>query len=427
MVLSSLHTWWYAPAWVAVHHGGPDAGLSTLAPMPDPVTAPAAGPVLLRNAVRHYAWGSRTVLPALLGEAVPAAEPWAEVWMGAHPLDPSYLPDGRSLAEVEPGLPYLVKLLAAEAPLSIQAHPDLDQARAGYAAEAAGGPDPGSADRSYKDANHKPELLVAVEPTQALCGFRTLLGLRGLAHGLGAASWQELVERTCGPGAEDAAALRALLTETLTCSGAHLAGLVADVLAAGAALQPGTDPALAGAVRWVRRLVDLYPGDPGVLTPLVLELVDLAPGDGLFVGAGVLHSYLHGAGVEVQATSDNVLRGGLTAKRVDLAELLRTVRFEPASAHQRVRPRAVAAGLVQYGVPVDDFGVWLAEPAMGTDVVVPVGGPTIVVALGGTVAVDGLALTPGQGAYRPGAGPLVVAGDGRCVVTSVDESIRRRA
>ena len=98
-----------------------------------------------------------------------------------------------------------------------------------------------------------------------------------------------------------------------------------------------------------------------MLAPLLLELVDLAPGDGLFVGAGVLHSYLHGAGVEVQATSDNVLRGGLTAKQVDLAELLRTVRFEPASPHQRVAPRPVAAGLVGYDVPVDDFAVWLAD------------------------------------------------------------------
>lgn len=384
-------------------------------------------PVLLRNPVRHYAWGSRTVLPGLLGEPVPSAEPWAEVWMGAHPLEPSSLPDGRSLADVEPGLPYLVKLLAADAPLSIQAHPDLEQARAGYGAQQVAGPDATGAEPSYKDANHKPELLVALEPTQALCGFRTLLGLRGVAHGVGAASWQELVERTCGPGADDAAGLRALLTETLACSGAHLAGLVSDVLAAGSELDAAADPALTAAVGWVRRLADMYPGDPGALAPLLLELVHLAPGDGLFVGAGVLHSYLHGAGVEVQATSDNVLRGGLTAKRVDLAELLRTVRFEPASPQQRVRPRAVAAGLVRYDVPVDDFAVWVAGPADGADVVVPVGGPTIAVALAGEVAVDGLVLTPGRAAYRSGAGPLVVTGDGSCVVTSADGSDRHRA
>ena len=186
-------------------------------------------------------------------------------------------------------------------------------------------------DRSYKDANHKPELLVAIEPTEALCGFRSILSVRGLAHGLGSAAWQELVERTCGPGSDDTSGLRALLTELLTCGGPHLAGLVADVLAAGAELSPA-DAALTGPVRWVHRLADLFPGDPGVLAPLLLELVRLEPGDGLFVAAGVLHSYLHGAGVEVQATSDNVLRGGLTGKHVDVPELLRTVRFEPASA-----------------------------------------------------------------------------------------------
>ena len=173
--------------------------------MPDPVPTPTAGPVLLRNAVRHYAWGSRTVLPACsVAESRPTSRGPRSGWVRTRSSRRT-LPDGRSLAEVEPELPFLVKLLAADEPLSIQAHPDRDQARRGVRREEeAGGPDPDSAERSYKDANHKPELLVAVEPTQALCGFRTLLGLRGLAHGVGAASWQELVERTCGPGADDA-------------------------------------------------------------------------------------------------------------------------------------------------------------------------------------------------------------------------------
>ena len=179
MELTCVHAQWYAHVRFTVQPTVLTTALrlSTLPPMSDPVPTPTAGPVLLRNAVRHYAWGSRTVLPACsASRSRPPSRGPRSGWVPTRSTR-RYLPDGRSLAEVEPGLPYLVKLLAAEEPLSIQAHPDLEQARAGFAAqEAGGGPDPDSAERSYKDANHKPELLVAVEPTQALCGFRTLLG-----------------------------------------------------------------------------------------------------------------------------------------------------------------------------------------------------------------------------------------------------------
>src|SRR5665213_1609317 len=157
-------------------------------------SAPMADAQLLTNAVRHYAWGSRTVLPQLLGLPVPAVEPWAEIWIGAHPTDPSLLPDGRSLAEVEPHLPYLVKLLAADVPLSIQAHPSRAQARAGYAREEAAGLPVSAAERTYKDANHKPELLVALQPTEALCGFRAPGEILALARQLGSPGFSRLVE-----------------------------------------------------------------------------------------------------------------------------------------------------------------------------------------------------------------------------------------
>ena len=129
--------------------------------------------LLLTNQVRTYAWGSHTVLPALLGAKVPSVQPWAEIWIGAHPFEPSHLPDGRSLADVEPDLPFLVKLLAADVPLSIQAHPDRARAAAGYAAEEARGVPRDAAERSYKDLNHKPELLVALTRAETLCGFRS--------------------------------------------------------------------------------------------------------------------------------------------------------------------------------------------------------------------------------------------------------------
>ncbi len=394
--------------------------VSTLRAMSSGESSGARTVLPLTNPVRHYAWGSRTVLPRLTGSTAPAEQPWAEVWMGAHPLGPSRLPDGRSLADVEPDLPFLVKLLAADEPLSIQAHPDLVQARAGYAAEEASGVPAHAPERTYRDANHKPELLVALDRTQALCGFRSPLAIRGLAHGLGAASWAELVERTCGPGADDATALRDLLTETMTCAGAHLSGLVADVLAAGE-LVAGTDDAVLGtAVRWVRRLASAHPvGDPGVLAPLLLEVVDLGVDDGLFVGAGVLHSYLRGVGVEVQAASDNVVRGGLTAKHVDVGELLRTVRFAPAGAAQRVTARTESPGVGRYDVPVDDFVVWRVRPAgAGGTVRLATPGSSIVVCVEGVLDVEGVPLPTGAAAYVPAAGTVTVTGAGAAVVTS---------
>jgi mannose-6-phosphate isomerase len=360
---------------------------------------------LLTNAVRHYAWGSRTVLPHLLGLPVPAVEPWAEIWIGAHPTDPSLLPDGRSLAEVEPHLPYLVKLLAADVPLSIQAHPSRTQARSGYAREEAAGVPVSAAERTYKDANHKPELLVALQPTEALCGFRAPAEILDLARRVGSPGFSRLVE-PLGSGA----ASREAFTWLVQLTGEPLVALLADVASA----LPGSDTAEAA---WVARLVELHPGDPGVLAPLLLRLVELAPGDALFVGAGVLHAYLHGAGVEVQASSDNVLRGGLTRKPVDIPALLELMSDDDGPA-PLVHPSAVAPGLDRYEVPVDDFSVWRVRPA-GAEVTVPARGPRIAVCVEGTVVVCDATLRPGEAVYLPSDVVDVVAtGTGTAFVTA---------
>jgi mannose-6-phosphate isomerase len=373
---------------------------------------------LLSNAVRHYPWGSRTVLPALLGEPAPAAEPWAEIWMGAHPMEPSHLPDGRSLAEVEPGLPFLVKLLAAEEPLSVQAHPDLEQARTGFVAEEARGVRLSAADRSYKDTNHKPELFVALGTTETLCGFRPPEAIAATADRLASARFSELVGSTSS-GTDPGEQLRATFTRLLELAGADRTALLADVTAACARV--AADPAEPDrtAAQWVLRLGERYPADTGALTPLLLELVVLAPGDGLFVGAGVLHAYLHGSGVEVQASSDNVLRGGLTGKHVDVAELLRVVRFEVAAGH-RVVPRPLGPGLDVYDVGVPDFAVWRAHPS-GSPVPLPVTGPCITVCVSDQVRVCGVLLGPGMAAYVPRDVAVVVDGTGTCFVTASGE------
>jgi mannose-6-phosphate isomerase len=373
------------------------------------------GALPLTNPVRTYAWGSHTVLPELLGEPSPAAEPWAEVWIGAHPADPSRLPDGRTLAEVEPRLPFLVKLLAAAEPLSIQAHPDLARARHGYAEEEARGVAVDAAERSYRDANHKPELLVALDRTEALCGFRSPEDVLVTAERIGSDSLTTLLAALrSDPGAP---ALRETFGRLLRLEPRARGMLIADVVAhcGTAADQPGhPDHALAA---WVRRLADAYPDDAGVLTPLLLRLVVLEPGDGLFLAAGVLHSYLRGVGVEVQASSDNVVRGGLTPKPVDVDELLRVLAPGDPPLYL-VRPRLVSPGLDAYDVPVGDFSLFRVRLG-GSPVEVEVTGPRLVVCVAGQVDVLGTPLTPGRAAYVPADCPQVlVNGDGVAFVAA---------
>jgi len=389
-----------------------------------------ADALLLANQVRTYAWGSHTVLPGLLGQAVPSVEPWAEIWIGAHPADPSQLPDGRSLAEVEPDLPFMVKLLAADVPLSIQAHPDRARAVAGFAAEDDAAVPRESGARSFKDHNHKPELLVAITPAQALCGFRDPAEILTLAGSWGSPRWSDIVADLADAGDVDSPArLRAVFARLVTLTGAALAQLLQEVVAAATTLAPaagsGAQPAAPQveqsaaqwAAQWVLRLAELHPHDPGVVAPLLLRLVALQPGEGLFVAAGVLHSYLHGAGVEFQASSDNVLRAGLTSKKIDLPELLQVI----VGDHGRqpiVHPRSLAAGLDAYDVPVQDFAVWRVSPG-AAPVQVPAKGPVLAVCVAGAVTFSGTGLTPGRAAYLPGGGDAVtVAGPGVCFVTA---------
>lgn len=375
-------------------------------------------PVLpLDNPVRHYAWGSRTVLPALLGRPVPDAEPWAEIWMGAHPDDPSRLPDGRTLADVVPGLPFLVKLLAAAQPLSIQAHPSRAEAQAGFAAEELRGVPRTAPQRSYHDPNHKPELLVALTPVEALCGFRAPAESQRLVRLLGV---PRLASVLAPLGHTDpSTGLRAAFAALLGLAEAERAALVSDVAVASRAhrADAGTD---APALDWVARLAVAYPADPGVVAPLLLSLLRLDPGQAVFLRSGVLHAYLQGAGVEVQASSDNVLRGGLTPKHVDVAELLRVVRFEVAG-DPVVTARPVAAGVWAYPVPVDDFAVWRVEPDVGeaaAGLPLPGTGERIVVCVEGGLAVGGTPLGPGGAVFVDGAGSPTLRGRGVGFVTA---------
>jgi mannose-6-phosphate isomerase len=370
----------------------------------------------MRNSVQHYAWGSHTVIPELLGEPTPSREPYAELWMGAHPTAPSRLADGTSLVEAAPGLPYLLKVLAAEQPLSLQAHPSLDQARAGHAAEEARGVPTDAANRSYRDANHKPELLCALTPVEALCGFREPSQTRKMLEALEVPALLTLTEPLTSP--DPGVALRQTFSGLVTLPESERGALVeAAVRAATRLLSEGVaEPEWAASLSWAVRLHETYPQDIGVVSSLLLNVVELAPGEGVYLHAGILHAYLHGAGVEIMASSDNVLRGGLTPKYVDVAELLNVLEFCPQPP-DIVHPEREDVGIEVYRTPAPDFALRRVRPA-GEVVRLRTSGPQIVLCVDGWVTVDHVAVERGQSVFVFDADAFEVGGSGTAFVAS---------
>jgi mannose-6-phosphate isomerase len=372
--------------------------------------------------VRDYAWGSHTAIAALQGRAFPTQEPEAELWLGAHPASPSALscinlgldraivadPAGLLgldvVARFGPRLPFLLKVLAAEQPLSLQAHPDAAQAAAGFAAEEASGTPAQS--RNYVDASHKPELLVAVEEFDALCGFRAPEESARILEAFDVPGLKSTVDAL--RRGQPCEALRDAVTGLLTLPATDREALVSAVAAA-TARRDGPDYTL------VNELAALYPGDVGVLIAMLLNRVRLAPGDAVFMAAGILHAYLRGVAIEIMAASDNVLRGGLTPKRVDVSELLRLLRYE-VTENPVQRPVDVAPGVVTWPVPVPDFALFRAT-ASDAAIRLPGRGPRIVLCTRGEVSVDDglmpLRLRAGEGGFAPaGSAEIGVAGRG---------------
>ncbi|WP_307811034.1 mannose-6-phosphate isomerase, class I [Tomitella cavernea] len=321
--------------------------------------------LVLDAVVRSYAWGSRTALARLRGDAGPSAHPEAELWFGAHPADSAHVRGGdapgdgrRSLLDViesdpvgqlgadvlarfGPRLPFLLKLLAAEEPLSLQAHPSRDQALEGFDREEGAGIPLDSPIRNYRDRNHKPEVVVALERFDALAGFRDPMRTVEL---LGAIGVPEL-DPHLGllRGQPDEAGLRALFTTWITMPQAMVHRLLPKVLEGciGYLAGHGNGGEFAAEARSTLQIGEAYPGDVGVLSSMLLNRVTLEPGEALYLPAGNLHAYLHGVGVEIMANSDNVLRGGLTPKHVDVPELLRVLDFHSVPA---TPTEGVAAG-----------------------------------------------------------------------------------
>lgn len=295
--------------------------------------------LFLKNEIQPYAWGSKTAIPQLLGRPNPDDLPQAELWVGAHPKAPSVVqtPEGgvpldalieqfpddilgpRVSAAFDRKLPFLFKVLAAAEPLSIQAHPDAAMARRGFARENRRGLPLTAPERNYRDPSHKPECLCALTPFWALCGFRPpaqiLDHLRMLCPRELKAETAAFAERC------DAGGLRSLFAALLALGPVQRRRTVAE---AASEAEKGHDAALG----WIPSLARRYPDDIGALAPALMNTFRMEQGQALFLTAGVLHSYLEGTGIELMANSDNVVRGGLTPKHIDIPELFKVVSFD---------------------------------------------------------------------------------------------------
>jgi len=298
------------------------------------------GICVLKNTIQKYAWGSYTAIPELLGHDSPADTPQAELWMGAHPKASSMAKCNgawRSLLELieenpqdilgekvaekfKNRLPYLFKVLAAEKPLSIQAHPSRDQAREGFEREKKLGIPLDAFNRNYKDDNHKPECICALSPFWALNGFRKISAMISL------------LERICPPGLKgeldllhrkpDSIGLKHFFQAMMTMEHRFQKQVVDDAIKNVKQVRGENK-----AYQWMIELNKEYPSDIGIFSPVILNLIRLEPGQAMFLPAGTLHAYLGGVGIELMANSDNVLRGGLTPKHVDVKELLNILNF----------------------------------------------------------------------------------------------------
>jgi mannose-6-phosphate isomerase len=394
-----------------------------------------AGPRPLRLAgrVQFYSWGGFDYLRELAGAAVPEGTPAAEWWLGAHPVAPAVasiedascpldaliaarprLLLGEAVARRFGGrLPFLFKVLDVRQMLSIQAHPSREQAVRGFAREQAAGPGLHAPTRTYRDDNHKPEAQVALTSFWLLHGFRpareiaaTFSAVPELAP-LGAAAPGDAPP----PGSpEEPPWVRALYRHIMEMPQRDVDRLLDPLVRRLAPLYEEGRLPRSGPDFWAARAAAQFarPGgarDRGILSIYLMNLVCLAPGEGTFIGPGVLHAYLEGRAVEVMASSDNVLRGGLTAKHTDIGELLRILSFVPEGPRRLART-SIAPGWDRYDAPVEEFVLDRLEMKPPHRIEEAAGdGPQLLAVIEGEAALDTaagtLSLDRGAGVYVP--------------------------
>ena len=381
---------------------------------------------LLGNTVQPYAWGSRTAIAQLLGEPSPSSGPQAELWMGAHPSAPSVLTRdgvtgtltaaiaaapalelGEPVAERFGGrLPFLLKVLAAEKALSIQLHPTRAQAEEGFAREERAGVPRNARERVYVDDWPKPEILCALTPFEVLAGLRSATEAASVLEGLGVPELDKLVVPLRANPTPQAVA--DALTELLAWPREGRAQLAALVVEA-AAVAAGKDGPFAAAYDAVVRMNIDHPHDIGLVASLLMNHRVIEPGQALYMGAGGVHAYIKGMGVELMANSDNVIRAGLTPKHIDVPELARVI--DPEVEVPVVPARVQAPGIEVFDTEAPEFRLGRLSVADGATLTVPGdGGPRLMLCTEGEASVSSgtepdarLVLTRGQSCFLSAA------------------------
>lgn len=386
--------------------------------------------LLMQNPIQGYDWGSHDSLTTLFGIPNPEGKPQAELWMGAHPNGCSEITCGdqvqklSTLIESAPAavlgeatlarfgsLPFLFKVLCAEKALSIQVHPSKAQAEAGFAREEAAGISPKAANRNYKDPNHKPELVFALTPYQAMNGFRSIPAILALFERVKLAAIADLTGALAAAHAanQGEAGLQQFFQQLLMLEGVRKEAALIDLLAYANEHQDEETFAL------ITSLAAQYPGDVGLFSPLLLNVVTLQPGQAMFLDACTPHAYVRGTGLEIMANSDNVLRAGLTPKYIDVAELLDCTHCLPKPDDQILLVPRREGAVQHFEVPVPDFtfSVYPAgEHALTTasaEILFAIDGPVIL-----KRGDDTLRLEKGQSAFIPAAtGSYQLLAEGR--------------
>ncbi len=384
----------------------------------------------MQNPIQNYAWGSKEAFQQMYGVANPEHQPQAEIWMGAHPngcstlinehgeilrLDAFIQQDAAAVlgdAQANFGeLPYLFKVLAAAEPLSIQVHPDKASSEAGFAAENAAGVPLTAAQRNFKDPNHKPELVYALTPYRAMNGFREFAEIVSLLQGLSLPALQAEINAFCQQPTD--ATLKALFASSLRLQGDARRETVTRLLAT-AQLRQDKE-----AFAEVLRLAAFYPEDMGLFAPLLLNVITLQPGEAMFLYAKTPHAYLHGVGLEAMASSDNVLRAGLTPKHMDIDALLANVDFVAKPAAELLMRPMVLGPISDYPIPVADFSFTLVN--LNVEAIASETSTALILfCLNGMATIhtgaDTLILSAGESCFVPAAAvSFAVSGEGQLV------------
>lgn len=320
----------------------------------------------LKNIAKNFDWGSIEDIPKYFHINNPDRKPLAEIWMGVHPAGCSIAinPQGEAieldqLIKNNPlamlgeqtyqkfaGLPYLFKILSAKEPLSIQVHPQLTQAQAGFIRENQLGIPLDSPNRNYKDANHKPELIYAITPFLAMNGFRPIKEILSFFDQLTVPIIKPYLAKLRQN--QTAIGLKQFFHTLLTLNKADKQQAIIDLLAS---IQSSTHRPFT----IIKSMVEKYPDDCGVFSPLILNVIELTPGQAMFLNAQTPHAYLKGTGLEIMANSDNVLRAGLTNKHIDIEELFNNTIFNSIPLTNLITVPVQKNNKICFPVPVDDF------------------------------------------------------------------------